>query len=294
MKRFPILGFLLLVPAFALFAMIGCNTDKGKKNEDGRAGGDAVKADDKKKEKAVEIETPRKATVKGVVKLKGTAPKAEIDPRIAKHGSDATFCSSGPMASKEVQTWMVGKENELANVVVSLRPPLERSSRSTTSSRNSARRRSRSISRTAITTHMSSPCGRKSRGWSSSMMPQSPTTSRLPGAARSAIPISHCNRSPTMAKRPVRKCYSLRAAAKRSSTPACGSHTWMNCKIALFTNPYCAVTDKDGKFEIPNVPIDEKLTVYLWHESNPAKVEVKTFETKKGPNDLKVLDYAGK
>ena len=67
---------------------------------------------------------------------------------------------------------------------------------------------------------------------------------------------------------------------------SCSMHTWMNCKLALFTHPYCATTKADGSFEIPNVPIDEELTVYLWHEGDPKKVEVQKLTPKKGVNEL--------
>src|SRR5271166_4784254 len=123
MKRFPILGFLLLVPAIGMFGVIGCNTDKGAKDAAPKAGGgDAAKQDEKKPSKAVEITTALEGTVKGIVKLKGTAPKAEEDPRIKDH-KEAPFCLSGPEKYKVKQVWMVGKDNELANVVVSLAPP---------------------------------------------------------------------------------------------------------------------------------------------------------------------------
>jgi len=69
---------------------------------------------------------------------------------------------------------------------------------------------------------------------------------------------------------------------------SCAIHTWMYARIALFNHPYFAVTDKDGKFEIKNVPIDTELSVNIWHESTNKKVEVRKLTAKKGDNELKL------
>ena len=62
----------------------------------------------------------------------------------------------------------------------------------------------------------------------------------------------------------------------------------------MFNHPYFAVTDKDGNFEIKNVPIDEEITVYVWHASNPSKVSVLTQKMTKGANELKTLEIEAK
>lgn len=53
------------------------------------------------------------------------------------------------------------------------------------------------------------------------------------------------------------------------STPIpfkCDVHSWMAGRIRVFDHPYFAVTDKDGKFEIKNVPAGKWRVVY-WHEN---------------------------
>jgi hypothetical protein len=45
----------------------------------------------------------------------------------------------------------------------------------------------------------------------------------------------------------------------------CGIHGWMQAKVFCFSHPYFCVTDKDGKFEIKNVPAG-KLRLFAWHE----------------------------
>ena len=46
----------------------------------------------------------------------------------------------------------------------------------------------------------------------------------------------------------------------------CDIHPWMNAAIHVVKNPYFAVTDKSGKFEIKDVP-PGKYTLWVWHES---------------------------
>lgn len=45
----------------------------------------------------------------------------------------------------------------------------------------------------------------------------------------------------------------------------CNLHPWMSGRIAVLKNPYFAVTDEDGKFEIKNAPAGD-LRLVVWHE----------------------------
>jgi plastocyanin len=45
----------------------------------------------------------------------------------------------------------------------------------------------------------------------------------------------------------------------------CDIHKWMNAYVGVVTNPYFAVSDKAGNFEIPNVPAGT-YTVLAWQE----------------------------
>jgi len=46
---------------------------------------------------------------------------------------------------------------------------------------------------------------------------------------------------------------------------ACNIHPWMQGKIVVKEHPYVAVTDKDGKFTIKNIPVGT-WTFQFWHE----------------------------
>jgi plastocyanin len=45
----------------------------------------------------------------------------------------------------------------------------------------------------------------------------------------------------------------------------CNVHPWMKGYIAVFKHPYFAITDKDGSFDLKNVPPGD-YTIEAWHE----------------------------
>jgi hypothetical protein len=51
-------------------------------------------------------------------------------------------------------------------------------------------------------------------------------------------------------------------------TFACSIHGWMNAYMFVLDNPYFAVTDADGNYEIRNVP-KGKVKIVVWHEGVP-------------------------
>jgi hypothetical protein len=46
---------------------------------------------------------------------------------------------------------------------------------------------------------------------------------------------------------------------------SCGAHPWMRSILVVRSNPYVTVTDKDGKFELENVPEGDR-KIQFWHE----------------------------
>jgi hypothetical protein len=77
----------------------------------------------------------------------------------------------------------------------------------------------------------------------------------------------------------------------------CDIHQWMNAQALVFDHPYAARTDKDGKFEIKNVPTGVEVFVCGWHEGNPefhGGKEGEAMKLKDGANDLGTLKIKGK
>ena len=62
----------------------------------------------------------------------------------------------------------------------------------------------------------------------------------------------------------------------------CDVHGWMNAYVGVMSNPYFAVTDKDGKFELKSLP-PGTYTIEAWHEklgTQTASVTLGAKETK--------------
>ena len=84
----------------------------------------------------------------------------------------------------------------------------------------------------------------------------------------------------------------------------CNIHPWMHGKVVVKEHPYVAVTDKDGKMTIKNIPVG-KWTFQFWHE-RPGYVTKVTIDGKPttwtrgrveltiepGKNDLGIIKMA--
>ncbi len=54
-------------------------------------------------------------------------------------------------------------------------------------------------------------------------------------------------------------------AEKMPTTVKCDIHSWMEARWLIIDHPYAAITDKDGRFKIENVPSGEH-NFMIWHE----------------------------
>ena len=76
----------------------------------------------------------------------------------------------------------------------------------------------------------------------------------------------------------------------------CNVHPWMKAYMAVMSNPYFQVTDKDGKFDLKNLP-PGSYTVVAWHElygtSDPQSVTIGPKETKNVTFTFKAKPAAG-
>jgi len=84
--------------------------------------------------------------------------------------------------------------------------------------------------------------------------------------------------------------FSMTFAREEIAIPVkCNIHPWMHSYIAVFKNPYFAVTGKDGSFEIANLP-PGTYTITAWQEklgSQSQKIAV-------GAGESKTLDFSFK
>jgi hypothetical protein len=249
-----------------------------------------------KDERVVEIRapivTPRDAVVRGVVKLRGKVPEAKPDPRMAQH-PDAKCCLSGPMKHQVDQVWLVGKDNAVANVVVSLAPPPGKNFLIDEELKALSKKMVK-IDQPfcAFEPHVVA-LWPETQGLVFENSAEIPHNVKINGGAKLGV-FDFVQRPKLKGVDAARsEPFFLKGGGEVVIDATCSIHSWMNAKIAMFPHPYCAVTGEDGRFAIRNVPIGEELTVYLWHESNPAKIEVQKFRAVKGLNDLKLVYPAG-
>jgi plastocyanin len=69
----------------------------------------------------------------------------------------------------------------------------------------------------------------------------------------------------------------------------CNIHPWMHSYIAVFKNPYFAVTGKGGSFDLKNLP-PGTYTLSAWHE----KLGTATQTVTVGANDSKAIEFVFK
>jgi hypothetical protein len=283
MQRFPILGVLLLIPALVLFGAVGCSPKGGDKGDAKDKGdkGTAEKGDKpKEKEKTSAITTPLDATVKGVVKFSGKPPERKEIPALLKH-KDAPACMKGD--DKE-QLWIVDNDGGVANVIISLTPPAGK--------KFDLSDKLKELSKKTVV------LDQPACAYVPHVVALWPETQEL--VSKNDSPVNHNVKiggssfvGPfdfTVLPKNETPKISLKGANTDFMQAECSIHGWMNAKIALFKDPYFAVTNDKGEFTIKNVPIDTELTVYMWHESMPKKMEVEKKTFTKGDNPLKTFE----
>jgi plastocyanin len=69
----------------------------------------------------------------------------------------------------------------------------------------------------------------------------------------------------------------------------CDVHGWMNAYVGVMDNPYYAVTDADGKFELKSLP-PGTYTIEAWHE----KLGTQTQSVTLGQKDTKEVNFTFK
>jgi hypothetical protein len=67
----------------------------------------------------------------------------------------------------------------------------------------------------------------------------------------------------------------------------CNIHPWMGAYVVIRKTPYAAVSDKEGNFEIKDLPVDKELEFVLWQEKSGYLKEAKIEGVKGGKADTK-------
>lgn len=262
-------GMSLLATGLFALALVGCGGSKTDTSSETPAPAANAPAG-----KSVDPATAGEVT--GTVKLDGAAPKMKnismaAEPSCAKEHTT-------PPASEEVIT---GDGGTLANAVVYVKSGLDGYSFPAPSAPAKIEQKGCQYHPHVVamevgqnidvvnddqTTHNIHPIPTVNREWNES---------QPPGAA------------------PIEKNF----AREEIAIPVkCNVHPWMKAYMAVLSNPYFQVTDKDGKFDLKNLP-PGTYTVVAWQElygtSDPQTITIGPKETKNVTFTFKASAAAG-
>lgn len=215
------------------------------------------------------VDTATAGTVTGTIKLDGKAPKPRninmaAEPNCAKQHST-------PATTEDVAE---GDNGTLENVVVYLKGDFSQYSFPPETNPVSIDQKGcqyhphvlaietgepLSVVNSDPTTHNIHPVPKDNREWNESQPPGAQPIMQTFARPEVAIPVK------------------------------CNVHPWMKAYIAVFNNPYFAVTGKDGSFTIKNVP-PGTYTVTAWQEVYGSQDQMVTV----GPSESKTVDLTFK
>jgi hypothetical protein len=300
MRRVHILAMALFTPilGLALVANLGCGSksdtgtepesEPAKKNPSKDGGGKAGKT---------EVKGDYTGTLKGKVTFKGAKPDvAQVNKDLAAQmeKTDRAHCIEGASElEKTQQKWQISENGGLANVVVWIQPPQ---------------------------TSQYFKVDQSKKTWPDQVVLDQPHCAFVPHVS---IMFKQYYDPSTKKMKQTDQKFIVKNSAKtnhNTNTPddnllvesggqrefkvgetnkplpiKCTIHPWMNGYLWAFDHPYAAVTDKDGNFEIKNVPVGATVRLKAWHEEignipNKEGVEIKL----EGPTTTKDFDAENK
>jgi hypothetical protein len=291
MRRLRVVGIVTVLPvAAALILSAGCGGDN--KSADKGGGDNAAKVDkgtktpDEKKGtpagKKEELASTGWGTLKGKVTFEGELPAINKDI-IAKDNKDRAKCEKGDTAE---QTWKIGPDKGVANVVVWLRAPAGKYFKVPDDKKEVNETVKIDQTHCAFEPHVVALYPSFFDG------KEQKKTGQVFEVVNSAEDITHNTNWNTtdatlnkgdnvilQAKTGSRKIAVITSREKQSGgeqsfSMACNIHPWMRAYALAFDHPFAAVTSGDkqgskefGTFEIKEAPAGVELDVMYWHES---------------------------
>jgi plastocyanin len=184
-------------------------------------------------------------TLTGIVKLDGPVPKAALI-NMAQEPACARM-HSGPAVSEAVVT---GPENSLANVIVYISAGVKDTAAAPPSTPAVIAQKGCMYQPHVLAMQA---------GQDLQIINEDPTSHNI-----HPMPVNNreWNKSQPPGMAPLEATF----AREEISIPVkCNIHPWMKSYIAVFKNPYFAVTGKSGDFSLPNLP-PGNYTITAWHE----------------------------
>lgn len=264
-------------------AVSGCSSPKTEPEKPAGGGGGDAKDKTTPKGELKAVDAKGTGTLKGQVMFKGDPPKpAPIDFSKTTTKSDIPVCEMGKEDEKTDPTWRVGPNKGLENVVVWVEPPSGHYFKIPDNLKKPAEGEMKvDQPHCAFEPHMSVVF---TSYYDPDKKEQVETGQKL-GVINSA-PIAHNTKSepgnslvneainklvPAKTTNPIDVPAQPGKATEVGKfdiiTLRCTIHPWMNAWVCSLDTPYYAKTDKEGNFEIKNVPAGTELKLYYWHES---------------------------
>lgn len=292
---------LLAIPAVAvmLATIPGCPNKEGKKPEGPTPAGTANTpgTESGKSAKVAFVVTKADGTIKGRVIYDGTPPVMP-DIKLMESSGDKLTCHSGDEGHAyrhKEQTWIVGKDHGVANVLVTLEPPegkffaLDKAQAEKYKDKDATIDQPYCVFEPHVVGVFAAYKDKEGK------LHQTGATLLVKNSSKLGHN-THCNGD---GKRDAfnanlnsgdSKSEKIVYSPNRFLDIVCDKHNWMKAKLVTVDNPFFAVTDMEGNFEIKNVPTGVELTLKTWHEEATTateKVDAKAGETKTVP-DLKI------
>jgi hypothetical protein len=255
----------LLVSAFT----IGCSGDNKTSTE-------PSKTESKKgaKAKLEPVASTGSGTLKGRVTLEGAPPdianlNKNLNEQIDKN-TDKKFCLEAPPEQTGQQVWRLGKDKGVADVFVWVAPPEGQYFKVDVDKKTWPAEVVIDQPHCAFVPHAAV-------AFPSAYDPDKPKDGKPTGQKFIVKNSASFNHNTNMKGGDKNLGFNEIIASKSqkevdlvpSSEPVtltCNIHTWMNGVVRVFDHPYATVTDKDGNFEIKNVPAGADVNIVVWHE----------------------------
>jgi len=270
MRQYRIIGLAILAPA-ALALALGCGGgDKPKSGESPKAQGPGPAPDTGAAKTA--LEATEWTTLKGKVVYDGDPPKDDgsLKKQMGEH-NDKAVCLAGDTADF---TWHVNPDNKgVENVVIWVEPPDGKYFKPNTPNEAVWKKGDVKIDQPhcAFEPHVAAAFVSYFDGKADTKTGQKITIHNGAPVSHntkwSGQPLRNPGDSPTIASMSE---YDMTPKVKTDPKTviglACDIHKWMRGYLWALDTPYYAVTDKDGNFEIKDLPAGSEVYVVKWHE----------------------------
>jgi hypothetical protein len=302
MKRSFLAAAAVGAPLLISLFLVGCGKPKGDDDSSGEPSKGAGATTTAKTEDLKPLPSKAGATLKGKVTLKGAAP--DVAALNAKYQQDikskpdqiATCFDMAPEAEKTEPYWHIGADNGVSDAVVWIQPPEGYYFEVDTAHKTWPDKVELSQPHCAFLPHIN---------WAMPMIPDAKNPKKMIPSGQDFLvsnlaKVSHntvwkTDTGPSNAGE--EGVIPAGTGAKKVSSPlkagkdpglvhfSCNIHPWMDAYVWVFDHPYAAITDKDGNYEIKNVPVGSKVRVVAWHE----KVNYLAPGMKKG-DEIELID----